>query len=223
MLLPATAEDILASYQTTIDLSMQGIETATRDTAALMLRWQELVYSAKEELLLTDRHLRDALAQNTSLRRKDFDVMMETVLCSQELQQQEVSDSVMEYLGEQRLFITRIRSSLAELRGSWQQDKVQRTEEIRRLLVSFEAQQQTRRAEITEMLSGFQASQKGFAENLQEVLSKAKDIRVKDVKEMLRRFELAHVARKAASDKRRSDVAQMMVEIRESLSTRKVS
>ena len=87
-------EGIISSYEE----KLQSISLIIDNTQIVLGEFQESMSHAKEEKEALNVRLRDTLARNESLRKKDFDVMMNTILVSQNNSEKEVKKLLHNYL-----------------------------------------------------------------------------------------------------------------------------
>ena len=78
-------EDIFSSYET----RMQGVEVLFETTNQILQGFQDSVLDIRQEREKISGQLKENLARNGSLRRKDFDNMMSVVSSYQDRQEQE--------------------------------------------------------------------------------------------------------------------------------------
>lgn len=125
--------------------------------------------------------LKDVLAKNSSLRKKDFDRMMSGVFPDMEL--------VKTYLDEQKEMARGLRENLKKFRESLAGGEVQRVQEFQGMIRKILDRQRERKNEVASKLKGFQKERQEMAKRLKELLAKGREIRIKDVKLMLEGFK----------------------------------
>ena len=139
--------------------------------------------------------LKETLAKEESLRKKDFDNMMKDILSSQDGREKEVRDLLKTFLAEQKEIAETIKKNLAE------GEKV-RISDFRKMLKDIQARQKARENEVSTMLKEFQKEYKEMAESLRALLDKGEAIRIKDFKEMLKNIRSRQIEREKEVKKR---------------------
>ena len=133
--------------------------------------------------------LRDILTQNEHLRKKDFDRMMQAILSVQDGREKEVKDLLNTYFNEQKEMSRTLRENLDAVKASLAQGEAQRIRDFQTLLKDILARQDERKAGVTTKLKEFQDEQKAVALRLKTLLTKGRELRIRDLKSMLSEFK----------------------------------
>ena len=139
--------------------------------------------------------IKETLAKGESLRKKDFDSMMEEILSHQEGREKQVRDLLRTFLEEQKEMAQTIKKNLSE------GEKV-KINDFKKMLQDIQARQKAREDEVSVMLKEFQKEYKKMAESLRSLLDKGEAIRIKDFKEMLKNIRSRQVKREEEVRKR---------------------
>jgi hypothetical protein len=131
--------------------------------------------------------LRETLARAASLRRRDFDAMMQGILARQQEREEAVRGTMKHYLQEQRTLAATLREALA--RG-----EAQRIGSLKELLEGMTVRREEREREVRSLLAEFQSEQEEIARALGGLLSNGASLRVKDFKATLRTIQACHRA-----------------------------
>ncbi len=150
----------------------------------------EQIIEATHEMLEAFRSQRDAmrirlretLAQAASLRRRDFDAMMQGVLSRQEERERAVKETVRSYLQEQRALAASLREALS--RG-----EAEPVERVKALLGGITIRWLEREREVKALLADFQREQEELARALGEHLSNDGPVKVREFKATLRAIQ----------------------------------
>ena len=180
-----TVADIIASQEARID----NIGFLFENTCLVFKDFHESLLDTKQEREGLRTGLRDILTQNEHLRRKDFDRMMRAILSVQEGREKEVRDLLDTYFDEQKEMAAELRRTLAGVKESLAQGETQRIREFQELLKDILSEQDARKAGVTAKLKEFQEEQKALAARLKTLLTKGRELRIKDLKSMLNEFE----------------------------------
>jgi len=132
--------------------------------------------------------LKETLAREGSLRKKDFDNMMKDILSRQDEREKEVKDFLKTFLEEQKEMAETIKKNLAD------GEKV-RIDDFKKMLQDIQARQRARENEVSAKLKEFQKEYKEMAESLYSLLHKGEAIRIKDFKEMVKNIRARQIQR----------------------------
>ena len=199
-------EGIISSYEE----KLQSISFIIDNTQMVLGEFQESMSHAKEEKEALNVRLRDILARNESLRKKDFDVMMNTILVSQDDGEREVRNLLHNYLDEQGEMARQLKGNLGTFKDDLNKDDIGRINEFRKMLKDILKKQEERKAEVAAKLRIFQKEQGELSRSLGELLSKGRDLRIKDLKAMLKQFEAQSRIRAAQRREREEGVQTML-------------
>lgn len=175
-------ESIVSSYETRI----KSIGSIFEITHQLLEGFQDSFLHTKQEREKINAELRDNLAKNESLRRKDFDNMMRNILLAQAEREQVVRDLLNTYVQEQKEMAKSLRESLRKFKDSLANNEARRMAEFHSMIEKTLAQQEVRKNEVTAKLKEFQNEQREMAHRLKVLLAKGKELRIKDLKLMLK-------------------------------------
>ena len=178
-------ENIVSSYETRV----QSIEAVFDTTYQLMKGYHEIFLYTGQERGKVEAELRESLARNSSLRRKDFDSMMSGIISMQDERERELRNLLKSYLNEQKGAAQTLRDNLREFRNSLIRGEVQRIKKFQILIKEILARQDERKEVVTSKLKEFQGERKNLALRLKGLLSKGRELRIKDLKLMLGEFK----------------------------------
>jgi|GEM_PF-936461 len=176
------AQDLIASYETRVD----AIGTIIDNT-------YHVLDDFKDKRAKLSTQLKETLAKRGSLRKKDFDRMINGILLNQEEKEKEVKQSLKHFLREQK-------KEAFELKDALTNNEVER---MKKAQIGIEKGI----AEVKGLLRNFCEQQKGLTEKLRELLTKRKDLKIKDFKDMIR--NLSQDAKFAQTLTRRKEVKRM--------------
>lgn len=165
------AREVVAPYEARVSAVEQIVE-CTRE----MLE----TFRGQREALRT--RLRDTLARAASLRRRDFDSMMQGILARQEAREQAVKETMRGYLQEQRALAAALKDAL-EKNGPGQ------IESVKKLLGGITVRREEREHEIRSLLAEFRKEQEEVTRAFQALLSNEGSLRIKEFKVALRAIQ----------------------------------
>ena len=168
-------EEIISSYESRIFT----VGSIVDDTHQVIddLRAKRNIMSSK---------LKETLAHEGSLRKKDFDNMMKDLFSIQEEREKEVRDLLKTYLEEQKETAKTIRENFKKNETARIAGEKIRGNDFRKMLEDIRTKQTSRESEVCEMLKEFRKEHKETSESFRNLLSKEEGVRVKDVKMMLK-------------------------------------
>ena len=199
-------DNIMSSYETRI----QSIGSIFDTTQQLLENFQDSFFDTGREREEISAELRESLAKTKSLRRKDFDNMMQGVFPTQEEREKEVRNLLKSYLNEQKEMAHVLRENLAKFSDSLAKGEAQRVKEFQALIKEILAKQDERKNEVTSKLKEFQKQQQELAKRLKTLLAKGRELRIKDFKSMLKEFKTQHKERLSHQIERRKEVNKML-------------
>jgi hypothetical protein len=199
-------ESIISSYETRIESVGAMFDAAHQ----ILDDFQEAFLDNKEEGRKINTELRDILAHNEHLRKKDFDSMTQGVLSAQEEREAEVKNLLKGYLNQQREMARALREDLAKFKDALAKGDVQRVKEFHEMIKEILADQDARKEDVSSNLKEFQKEQQEMAKGLKALLAKGRSLRIRDLKEMLRGFRAQHKERLAQQIERGREVNKML-------------
>lgn len=164
------AHDIASSYESRISMVGRTVES--------VYRVLEDFKSARGDHC---RMLRDGLAASHSLRKKDFDGIIEDVLVAQEAKEKRLRELVRIYLDDQRDRVGLLRSALADGASF-------RIGEVNSMLAEIHRGQRAMEEAIIRVLDDFRQEQEDLNRSFCLFLAGAGGRPVKELKETVRRF-----------------------------------
>jgi hypothetical protein len=211
-------EGIIASYEE----KLEGISFIIDNTQMVLGEFQESVSNGKEGKEALNVRLRETLARNESLRKKDFDVMMNTILVSQDDRERNVRQLFQSYLAEQRETAKQLKENLGTFKDGPNKDSIGIINEFHEMLRDILKKQEERKAEVAAKLRIFQKEQRELSRSLGELLSKGRELRIRDLKAMLRQFEARSRERAARQRERKEGVQKMLSAFRKKGANRQI-
>jgi len=199
-------EDIISSYEVRI----QSIGDIFDTTHQLLRGFQDSFLDTKQEREKINAELRENLAKNDSLRRKDFDNMMQGILSTHEEREKEVRNLLDSYLNAQKEMAQALRENLSKVKDALAKGEAGRIKEFQAMIKEILARQEERKEEVTSNLKEFQKEQQEMAKRLKTLLDKGKELRINDLKSMLKEFKVLHEERIARQEERREEVCHIL-------------
>ena len=168
-------EEIISSYESRIFT-----------VGAIVDDTYQVIDDLRAKRNIMSSQLKETLAHEGSLRKKDFDNMMKDIFSIQEEREKEVRDLLKIYLEEQKETAKDIRENFKKNETARIAGEKIRGNDFRKMLDDIRTKQTSRENELCEMLKEFRREHKETSESYRNLLSKEKAVRVKDVKMMLK-------------------------------------
>lgn len=171
------AEEIVSSYQSRIFT-----------VATIIDNTHQFLEDFKTKRNEMSNQLKETLAKEESLRKKDFNNMMRDILSHQDEREKQVKNLLKTFFDEQKEIAEIIKKSLAE------GEKV-RIGDFKKMLEDIQARQKARENEVGMTLREFQKEYEEMAESLRSLLDKGETIRIKEFKAMLKDIRSRQIER----------------------------
>jgi chromosome segregation ATPase len=213
-MLLAAKENILENMISSYEVRIQSVEAFFEATGQIFQDFQESLLNTRQEREKINNRLKENLARNESLRKKDFDRMMNIVFLYQEQSEQEIRKLSKEYLGEQTKLAQQLREGLRNFKDALTQGQTEKVKELQTLIKEILARQDESKIEVTSKLKEFQQGQQQTSEMLGDLLSRGEDLRIRDFKAMLTEFKKQRKERIACQERRRREVKDMLGEFK---------
>ena len=201
-----TIDHLVSSYQT----KLQNLGTLFDTTHEILFGFQDSLFDTKQEREKLNSELRENLATNRSLRRKDFDSIMEGIISTQGNRERAVRDLLNNYLNEQKEMARDLKENLSGFKDCLEKGEAQRIKEFQKMIKEILVRQEERRDQVTSRLKEFRKEQKLIASKLRELLAKGRDLRIKDLKTMLKDFRAQSKERLDRQEERKKEVRQLL-------------
>lgn len=189
----------------------------------IVRNFQDSLIDNRDEREKVKIGLRESLAKNESLRRKDFDSMMKEILLTQDEKENEARHLLNSYLNEQEETVNTLKSHLTEVRDALDKGEAIRVKEYQEMLQRILDEQEERKTEVASKLKEFQQEQQKMIMGLKDLLARERGFRIKDLKSLLNEFKtqreermIKYGERIARREERRMEVINMLQEFRSS-------
>jgi len=214
MLLAAEKENVLENIISSYEARIQSVEAFFEATGQIFQDFQESLLSTRQEREKINNQLRENLAQNGSLRKKDFDRMMSVISSYLDESEQEVRQLSHKYLNEQTKLAQQLREGLRNFKDALIQGQAQEVGELQTLIRQILTRQDESKIEVTSKLKEFQQGQQQTSKMLKELLTRGEELRIRDFKATLGEFKRQRKERIACQERRRREVKDMLGEFK---------
>jgi len=171
------AQEIVSSYQARISEVVAIVD----DTHQLL----DDLRDNRDQMVDT---LKETLAREGSLRRKDFDNIMQNISSRQDEREKEVRELLKTFFEEQKEIAEIVKKNLDE-------GEQVRIDKFKKMLEDIQVRQRSREEEVKKALTGFQTEYKEMSGSLRSLLDKGEEVRIRDFKEMVGSIRTRQTAR----------------------------
>jgi hypothetical protein len=214
MLLVTEKESMLDNIISSYEARIQSVEAFLEATGQIFQDFQDSLLSAKAEQEKINNQLRESLAKNDSLRKKDFDGMMSVISSYLDQSEYEVRKLSRKYISEQTKLVQQLREGLRNFKDALTEGRVQKVKELQTLIKEILTKQDESKIEVTSKLKEFQQGQQQTSKMIRDLLAKGEELRIKDFKAMLAEFTRQRKKRIACQERRRQEVKDTLNEFK---------
>jgi hypothetical protein len=144
--------------------------------------FQHSLQELRKERMQLNTMLRENLAKSGSLRKNDYDCLMDELFLLLDQKEKEAEDQFYRYIEDQKAMALLLRQGILEIKNTEQNDNKKKIEEFKlELETILKAQQQRKEQAIAKFLE-FQNINKKITNNFQQLLDQDIQIFCKDIK-----------------------------------------
>ncbi len=214
MIRPLDSENLVDNVFASYEARIQSVECFLETARSVLESFDESLLHVRGEYEQISEQLRDNLAKNGSLRKKDFDNMMGVVMADQNRRGQEVRDLSRRYLDEQTQLTHELHGRLRGFTSALAEGESAKVTEHHQAITDLFMRQQRRSEDVVTQLKESQKEQQETAGMLRGLLTKGRELRTKDLKSILAEFKRQRDQRLIEQDQRREEVQDMLRESR---------
>lgn len=208
------SENLVDSVFCSHEARIRNVESFLDTARSVLESFDNSLLAMRGEYNHISAQLRDNLARNGSLRKKDFDSMMTALSADQDRRAQEVRDLSRTYLAEQTQFAHQLRQRLREFIDALAQGEAAGVTQHHQAITDLFARQQQHSEHVVSRLRESEEEQQRAAGMLRDLLARGRELRIKDLKSMLAEFKRQRDRRLLEQDQRREEVQDMLRESR---------
>jgi len=214
MFLATEKESMLDKIISSYEARIQSVEAFFEATGQIFQDFQNSLLSTRQEREKIHNQLRESLARNKSLRRKDFDRMMSVISLYLDQSEQEIRMLSQKYLSEQTKLVQQLREGLRNFKDALTKGQAEKVKKLQTLIKEILTKQDESKIEVTSKLKEFQQGQQQTSKMLKDLLAKGEELRIRDFKAMLGEFKRQRKERIACQERRRQGVKDMLGEFK---------
>ena len=177
-----------------VEKIVSSYESKVKTVISLMKEVHQRIkkYHIEEEQMAN--RLKDLLARNECLRKKDFDIMMAGIRSQQEAREKEVNQMVEDFCKEEEETVAKLKEILMVKSSSTLEDfKVLKEKMLNR--------PKERERRVSQVLKDFHRDQEELNTALRMLLEKGPSVRIRDFKAMVKAFQIERRDENAEVDK----------------------
>jgi len=178
-------EDLVISYEARLN-KMGSIFTTTEAISEssnhLFNDFHNSIQDLRDERGKLNFNLRETLAKNGSLRRKDYDRLMERILIFLEEKENEAEKHFCNYIEGQKVMAQTIKTGLLGLNEAQSTNTPNRIKNFKQELECISKEQETRKDFVMEQFLSFQEIHDNVTNKFNGLLKNVEEVRVKDIK-----------------------------------------
>lgn len=186
---PINNTDFIETLFTSFEDRIQKIETVFSASEAVNESSHSLMsdfkYSLKElkgERTAFNTMLRDNMAKNGSLRKNDYDILMDDIFLLLDEKEKEAEDEFYRYIEDQKAMVRFLRQGILEIKNTEQNDSKEKIEEFKLGLETILKTQQHRKERAIGKFLEFQGIHKKITHNFQQLLDQDVPVFCNDIK-----------------------------------------
>lgn len=180
-------EDIITSYEDRI----QKIETIfnTSQTVAdsyhvLLNDFQHSLQELRKERTALSTMLRDNMAKNGSLRKNDYDILMNDIFFLLDRKEKEAKDEFHKYIEDQRTMANFLRQGIFGIKNTKLIDNKEKIDDFKLGLETILSSQQDRKNGVIVKFLEYQNMHQNITRDFQVLLDQDINIKCKDIKKV---------------------------------------
>jgi len=181
--------DFIETLLTSFEVRIQKIETVfstseavNESSHALMNDFQHSLQDLRKERMQLNTMLRENLAKNGSLRKNDYDCLMDELFLLLDQKEKEAEDQFNRYIEDQKAMVSFLRQGILEIKNTEQNNNKEKIEEFKLELETILKAQQHRKEQAIAKFLEFQNINKKITNNFQQLLDQDVQIFCKDIK-----------------------------------------
>ena len=173
-----------AEFKELIEKIIDSYESKVKMVTSLMRQVYQKIKKYQNDQDLMINRLRDILAKNEFLRKKDFDLMIAEINNDQKTREKEISQTVEEFCKEEEEIVVKLKRILSLKSTSILED----FNIVKNRILNRSTQNGEKK--ISRMLKDFHRDQEEINTALRMLLEKGSSVKIKDFKAMLKAFRI---------------------------------
>ena len=177
-------KNIVSNIVYTYEMRLRSLESILETTGRFFEGFQASFLNASQDVDEIKAKVRERLAKDASLRRKDFDNLMRGILSIQIEKERDIKNLLGGCLREQKELASVLGKNLNKLIVALGEGATKNIKESRILITGILAKQDKSRNEAIMKLKEFEREQRGITKSLKELLAKSGALCIEDLKQV---------------------------------------
>jgi hypothetical protein len=187
--------DFIETLFTSFEARIQKIEnvfitseSVNESSLSLMNDFQHSMQEFRKERMLLNSKLRDNLARGGSLRKNDYDILMDEIFLQLDRKEKEAEEQFYSYIEDQKAMVRFLRQGILEIKNTGLDDNQKKIEDFKLELEAILKTQQQRKEGAIQKFIEFQNIHKNITDNFQKLLNQDVNLFCKDIKKVKKHF-----------------------------------
>jgi hypothetical protein len=150
--------------------------------------FQHSMQEFRKERMLLNSKLRDNLARGGSLRKNDYDILMDEIFLQLDRKEKEAEEQFYSYIEDQKAMVRFLRQGILEIKNTGLDDNQKKIEDFKLELEAILKTQQQRKEGAIQKFLEFQNIHKNITDNFQKLLNQDVNLFCKDIKKVKKHF-----------------------------------
>lgn len=184
-------ENLVNSYEarlSNIESIFTTSEAITETSYNLLKDFHDSLSNLRKEREDLNSQLRESLALNGSLRKKDYDKMMGCILIFLEEKEKETEEYFYKYIEDQKVMAQALKKGLFDIKNTKSQGNFDQIRTFKQEIENLIKSHEQRKIFVRKQFVEFQSFNNNIMQNYQELLNKGNDITIKDVKSIIKKL-----------------------------------
>jgi len=182
-------DNLITSYESrikNIGVIFNQSDSITESSLELLRNFSNSLKDYKNERITINSRLRENLAKNGSLRKKDYNRMMEDILNKLDEKEEEAENLFSQFIDEQRTLTQSLKKGILEIKDNLRNDNSEKISLFRRELSQISQKLETKKTMVVKQFIDYQQVHRRTIGKFKMLLAKGDQIIVRDVKEIHR-------------------------------------
>jgi hypothetical protein len=184
-------ESLINSYETqisSIEAVIDKSDAITESSFDLLNDFSSSLKNFRSERDIVNTQLRENLAKNGSLRKKDYNKMMEDILNMLDEKEREAGEYFYQYINFQKNMVKSMKKGILEIKDYIEQDNFDKIKAFRSELNKITQELESKKETVLQQFIEYQKTHQKIVESFKTLLTKGDKILVNDLKEVHRKL-----------------------------------
>jgi len=184
-------ETLFASFEARIQ-KIENVfitsESVNESSLALMNDFQHSMQEFRNERTQLNSKLRENLAKGGSMRKNDYDILMDEIFLQLDRKEKEAENQFYSYIEDQKAMVRFLRQGVLEIKNTGLDENQKKIDAFKLELEAILKTQQQRKENAILKFIEFQNIHKKITDNFQKLLNQDVNLHCKDIKKVKKQF-----------------------------------